>query len=519
MTRNKPTAYFPSTILAVCFLLNSLLFPLAQAQATQLSSPLSMSLTSPLSSPSPLPLTPSHFCSLLDAVALGTAQADLTLALLASQQSFWSRWEQSDRAIEKLFSADPRFTSRVRNSLINRAHHLPWLMEALARNSAWLYRLGHHQPALVFLEAAEQLHRFSTARKDLWSTLILNTLARFLLAGWRDSDDPLTALTSQLTQVHGNLIKLRRSIRTPALTPSIPSPLVAGSILGLSTGRAAFLPAFLLTNMMVPSRWVAEQFNPWRSPLPLVFYSTESGHAATVDEVACAMNLPFAFAPASEALTTFLRTLPSDLPRADAILLGSGDGPEIRDIAHSNCCPTVIAIDHSQLVIERINQQTQRCAGQYSNVRIKPVLADVMAVRQPHESAALVVAIHLLEYLAPPDRTTLLRRVKEWLRPGGAAFFVVHLAAGSRYAAFSSGNYANIVVHQRPGGTILTTLSLVPGQPAAQQVQFFFHEDSFRSELQEIFPNDAGFRTTIAIVELPSGFVEARAQIRKSKTQ
>jgi len=144
---------------------------------------------------------------------------------------------------------------------------------------------------------------------------------------------------------------------------------------------------------------------------------------------------------------------------------------------------------------------------------VQIVKADLLEVDRAPGSAALVAAVHVVEYLDGGTRAELYRRCRRWLAPGGRFFLVVHLARGPRFERLVGG-FDNISVDADDRRVRLTMTDMVPGREEAEQVQRFFRAAGLRQELDAAgFTAAAGCRCSQAIHVSPSGLVEAVVEI------
>lgn len=445
----------------------------------------------------------------LDGLALEAIRADLQLTAARVDVDFWRTWQQTDRAVVKLFHKDPAFVEAVR---FQDPGHLvdayPMLLNALTTNARWLRTLGRYADAHRVQRAAARIANFAATDETLWSTLILNTLSRFLLAGWRDVDDPLSVLEFQVHQALANAEQLRARVKGASAPPKVP------------LWRAA-LQATLLRPL--PPWWPAHAATillpvPADALLAPLLVAGPPARAATavgdhnplLDDLSYALNLPFGLAPPGTPVTRHLSQLPPNLPSGNALLLGAGDGAEALAVAATGRFSRVTVVEHSPLAVVRTWQLASRLRrwlrDRSISTDIEALEADVVDYLPTPGSCSLVLAIHLLEYLPADERRQLYDSLQGALQPGGEVVLSVHLARGPRYQALTS-EYANVLREAASDGVRITLSQMVPAHPTAVQVQTFFHEQHLRAELERAFP-PGRFDSRTAIESTPAGFTE-----------
>jgi hypothetical protein len=445
----------------------------------------------------------------LDGLALEAVRADMQLAAARNNSDFWQKWRQTDRAVVKLFHRDPAFGDAVRfhdpEQLVDA---YPMLLHAMVTNGRWLHTLGRHRDAGRVRRAAARLAAFAAADETLWSTLILNTISRFLLAGWRDVDDPVSTVEFQIHQALSNAEQLRGRVkgappapRTPrwraAVLTTILHPLPPWWPLRMATLLVPVSPDMVLAPLLVAGP-------------PLQGNAVAGEHNPLLDDLTYALNLPFGFAPPGTPVTRHLAQLPASLPEGTAILLGAGDGAEALAVASTGRFKQVTVVEHSSLAVVRTEQLAARLARWLDNlgveVEIEAVVADVHDYQIPPNSCSLAMAIHLLEYLPLPERQQLYDSLQSAMLPGGQILFSVHLAEGPRHQSLVA-DYANIHHEETPDGVQITLSQMVPAEREAVQIQTFFHQDRLRAELERGFPV-ARFDTRATMEKTPAGFAE-----------
>ena len=448
-------------------------------------------------------------------MALEALRSDLQLATARESRLFWQNWQKTDQAVVKIFHRDPAFAAAVRfQDPESQLDAYPMLLHALATNAGWLHALGRHPDALRVRRAAARLSAFAAQDDTLWSTLILNTLSRFLLAGWRDVDDPLSTLEYQVHQALANAAQLRDRVKGPIPPHRIPvwhAILLAGMrpLPPWWPWRLATMLLPVSEDMILPPLLVATP------PVPQA--TTAGGHNPILDDLSYALNLPFSLAPAGLPVMRHLEHLPPDLPHGTALLLGAGDGAEALAVATTGRVARVLVVEHSPLAVQRTRAMATRLrswlADRKAPVRIEAVTASVNDYHPTPGSCSLVMAIHLLEYLTGPQRQQLYDSLQPALLPGSQVVFVVHLARGPRYESLIS-QYANVRQEQVADGVRITLSQLVPARPEAVQVQTFFNEEAFKDELEKGFPH-ARFTTSAASENTAAGFAEYTAVITR----
>ena len=444
----------------------------------------------------------------IDRLALEAVRGDLQLAAARSNQEFWRNWLKTDRAVVGLFHRDPAFADAVRfQDPHQQLNAYPMLLQALATNACWLHALGRHRDALRVRKAAARLANFAAQDDTLWSTLILNTLSRFLLAGWRDVDDPVATLEFQVHQALSNAEQLRARVQGPIPPRRVSrwQPLLLAACRPLAPWWPQRLALLLLPvsgDFMLPPLLVAGPPPPSQA--------RAGAHNPLLDDLAYALNLPFSLAPAALPVTRHLEHLPPDLPRGAALLLGGGDGAEALAVAVTGRFLKVTVVEHSPLAVRRTTAMAARLrpwlADRRKPVEIEAVADNVIHYHPAPDSCALVLAIHLLEYLPGPQRQQLYDALQPALLPGSQVVIAVHLARGPRYEGLIS-QYANVRQEASEDGVRITLSQLVPAHPEAVQVQTFFHEDAFSDELKQAFPPSL-FLASAAVEKTAAGFAE-----------
>ena len=196
------------------------------------------------------------------------------------------------------------------------------------------------------------------------------------------------------------------------------------------------------------------------------------------------------------------------------MLLGCGDGAEPRVAAAADRFSRVVAIDHSQLAVERIHEMALRLGPHPRGGPLSPVLGNAATYRHTPGTASAVVASHLLEYLAGAERELLLKEISAWLKVGGKLYAAVHLAAGERFESLLQ--YGNVTAVQGDGKVTVTISQLVPARPEATQIQHFYTPDGIRQDLRVAGITAAkGFSVRVETHDTSAGFVEAVIQVTK----
>jgi SAM-dependent methyltransferase len=452
----------------------------------------------------------------LASMELRLAQLDETVALLMADDRFWKEWAATDLALEAKFrGAHPQVEEIVRwRDPDVRVNALGWLIEELLRNASCLKRLGRIREAQRMLLAAEDFALETAGSGSVAGLLVGNTFARFLLAGWRDVDDPMAALESQKSRALANVSQVTRALKLSASAAGRPGTAPVSvwrtALRRAVVARRPWQAARPLLLALVPGRAAAARI------LALLERAVEhprrehpaDRHTPDADDIAYAMNLTLALAPPGEALDEFLARQGPSLPPGDAILLGAGDGAEPLRAAALGQLERIFAVDHSELAVARMMTMAARMARHTPLDRLLPVGQDVRAFRYDDSNAALVVSNHTLEYLSEEDRTALLKEIRAWLKPGGAFFLNVHLAQGERFDRLT-GQYGNVSTQANASGTLVTISRLVPASPEAVQLQQFFTREGLLRELEQAgFSDGPESSVTDRQQETPAGFVE-----------
>jgi SAM-dependent methyltransferase len=427
-------------------------------------------------------------------------------------RDFWGDWVRVDATIEELFlQQHPEAARRITwSDPGSRLLAVGWLLEELSRNAEYLFVLGREDDAARVMAAAEKLATAAASRNDPLDVLLANAMSRLLLAGWRDAPDPLSEMEAEVDKAVFNVGALRAALRFGKRLPRpFPFPprgvrLLLGT--ALSGRQALSFHGMGLGELLGFQRLAGTFFAAGSPPLPLLGRAMAGLHSVAADEAAFAFNLPFALVPVGAELEGFLAGLAIAVP-GDAVLLGGGDGGEALRVARVSGLNTVYSVDHSALAWERLGRALSRLHFLGETTRVRPVRADVRDVDFPEASVSLVIASHLLEYLEPPDRQALYRRIRQWLKPGGKVFLLVHAAEGERVAELLS-QFSNASGTEEPGGIRLTISSLVPARPDAGEVKHFLSPDALRNELAAVFDDPTRFLADIRVVPAPGGFVE-----------
>ncbi len=440
-------------------------------------------------------------------------RAELQLLAGRANGDFWATWQKTDRAIVRLFHKDPAFASAVQFADPQVAvDSWPLLLEGLLDNVRWLTALGRHGDAQRMRTQAQRLVDFGEADHEIWATLVLNTLSRFLLAGWRDVDDPLATLEFQVSQALLNANQLRGRVRGNAQAP-----------------RTTLWQAVAVTLLKHPlPPWtvhrIAAQLVPV-NPIPAFFGEPVAWHPAgkpghhdpQLDNLTYALNLPFGLAPPGTPVSRHLAGLDAGLPAGQALLLGGGDGAEALAVAATGRFSPVVVMEHSSLAVRRNQQLAHRLhrwlAQRSQASEIGATLGDVTTLSLAPDSTSLVLAIHLLEYLSGTARKALYKTLSQGLLPGGQVVLSVHLAQGPRFEGLTTG-FGNVLSQETPDGVQVILTQMVPASPHAVQVQQFFRETALRGELEGAFPRPQ-FDTVATTEKTPAGFVEVTVVLTK----
>ncbi len=448
-----------------------------------------------------------------DRVAVESARVDLFFALVRNPTDFWRGWQATDAALVRLFHQDPAFEQAVRfEDPQVTVNAYPWLLDSLLDNAAWLRRLGRPGAAETVLAAAERLAALSRADPGPWSALVLNTLSRFLLAGWRDVDDPLGVLEFQVGQVAVNAERLRQRVRPGGAAPGLPPAGLAAALRVVISGRLGLLPAHLALRVL-PAAAPAEYVGVLRPSRPFTHTATTGGHDPLMDDLAFALNLPFGLVPPGKPVIRLLESLPEDLPAGLAVLLGGGDGAEALAAATSGRFAGVVVVEHSRLAVRRNRELAARLTDHLGGTPVQALLVPAQEAELPTDSASVVAAIHLLEYLSASQRRDLYVRIGRWLATGGIFELAVHLAEGPRFEKLRQG-FSNVAVETNGAGVRLTFSRMAPSHPDAVQVQRFFRQDALLDELAASFP-DGTYALAVLREETPGGFVELTVTLSK----
>lgn len=458
----------------------------------------------------------------VEAMYLRVWQMDLALTAMRLRQEEWVAWADYDANLEEQYRRSyPAFEQIVRwhdrRTTVNCA---PWLAGALTRNAEYLAALGKWRDAQRMLFAAEDTFSAPLATGDLPGILLLNTFGRFVLAGWRDVDEPVSVMEQQLSTMRSNVTQATPAVtKSPALSAllraSLPAPRLAVLLGAVSGGRICRLFPHTVLRCLLRLPGLAAVGFPLAGPgAPFPSWTTAGEHAAEADELAAALNLPLSLAPVSAELANFMTD--PDLPPGSAVLLGSGDGAEPRVAGMGARFSSIVAVDHSQLAMERIGEMAQRLARHPEGGNITSVLGNAATHKHPPGTASAVVASHLLEYLDAAARESLLKAIAGWLKPGGRLYAAVHLAAGERFESLLQ--YGNVAAAQGDGRVTVTISQLVPARPDATQVQHFFTPDGIRSDLRRAgITASNGFAVRVETHATSAGFVEAVIHVTRLK--
>lgn len=384
---------------------------------------------------------------------------------LRGNSAVWNSWLEIDREIEKtLRASDVEFMRRVQWSDPEvKGNYLQWLLEDLARNAEYLVEMGKNDEAQYYLIAAEELSSEMIADGDVASLLIANTLARFVMAAWRDISKPQQASGELKTHTEWMLLNIK-SMRLRIQG----SPFV--KILSSYP-----MPNFTASNI------ADAPFSLTRRPKPKLRLAGDGKHSPVRDDFIFAINLPSLLSPPNTTLADFLNANFSALPNGEAVLLGSGDGCEPREVARYEPFTKVYAVDHSPLVSERIEDMKRRLTGHEYLRNIQSVNADVTSFEFPKGAVNLIVANHLIEFINDEDRLGLLRRAAESLKPGGMFFLNVHLAEGVRFNALS--NSGTVEVDRNNVRVKHIARGFTDNVPQEAHIKHFFFADGFLNEL------------------------------------
>jgi hypothetical protein len=446
---------------------------------------------------------------------------DVAMAQMQANRRFWDQWKKRDRSLEASVMEQPGADGRVLWSDPEaRGNYIGWLLEELLSDVERLVDAGRLDWGERVLAAAEKLTDTFVPANDLRSMLVANVFARLLIAGWRDSDDPVATLEFQLGQAAFNVDALKQAVsiradKFPGIPVRFPDATGARLFFELLRLRPAALLPHLSFRFCPGLTWAAPRWFPLSAGVPEPVFGAGAGrHARAADELALAMGLPYGLAPVGDALESFLDAVGPSLPAGDAVSLGAGDGAEPLRLVRVPAFRRVVAVDHSVLAVERMLRMGARLKGLGGADRVVPVLADVRSYACRPGSASLVVANHVVEYLEDFERQLLYRGVAACLAPGGALFLNVHLARGPRFEGLSL--YANITKEADDRRVRVVIGSLVPANPGAVQVQHFFLPGGLEEELAQAgLASGPDLSVSVSEHDSGAGFVEQVAVVRK----
>ena len=214
--------------------------------------------------------------------------------------------------------------------------------------------------------------------------------------------------------------------------------------------------------------------------------------------------------PPNKNLVSFFEAHSEDIVSGIAFDLGSGDGGNSLFLSGISQFSHVIAIDHSQVAINRIKQLPSL---EKNASKIRPIRQDIMEYSYPNERtpvlqrASFILLDDVVGYLTGNKRISLLAMLQKSLMQGGYIFIELHLAEGEKYNSFkASEEYSvteqHIVISENP-------------YQGEQKKQFFTREE-FLKELVSagIAPGDQ-FELETAIDKQSNGFVIQTIIVRK----
>lgn len=219
---------------------------------------------------------PGPIASRAERLYLDVWMLQLTLARLRNNTRFWSRWKMLAREIESsYFASMPETQKEVTwRDPECAGDYLPWLISDLVLGSLYLDRLGHEALAEQRLKMAEDLASPLVASGDVRHLLVLDLLARLVLARWRDWDDPMGKLTFEVDRLMflGKRLKNALSFSPGANPPQMVERRVAMAMGIVLSGRGhALVPRIILDRALSLKRLGASVFPlllpPHLSPL------------------------------------------------------------------------------------------------------------------------------------------------------------------------------------------------------------------------------------------------------------
>ncbi len=143
--------------------------------------------------------------------------------------------------------------------------------------------------------------------------------------------------------------------------------------------------------------------------------------------------------PPNKNLVAFFDAHADEIEPGIAFDLGSGDGANSLFLAANTNFSRVVAVDHSQVAINRIKQLS---ALEKDGEKIQPVKQNILQYKYPNERtpllqrASFILIDDVLGYLAPNERISLISMLKNAMRDGAFIFIEVHLAEGEKYESF-----------------------------------------------------------------------------------
>ena len=145
--------------------------------------------------------------------------------------------------------------------------------------------------------------------------------------------------------------------------------------------------------------------------------------------------------PPNKNLMAFFETNNDKIEQGIAFDLGAGDGSNSLFLADNEKFSRVIAIDHSQVAINRIKQLSTL---EEAAKKIKPVKQNILQYKYPNENtpllqrASFILIDDVMGYLAHNERISLIAMLKKSMRDGAFIFIEVHLAKGEKYESFKT---------------------------------------------------------------------------------
>lgn len=364
---------------------------------------------------------------------------------------------KSNEKTKKMFESDELGDDELKGNYIQ------WFLEDLLQNAQTCSKLGQFNIADFYLEKVDSITS-SIINSSPVVLAVSNIYSKYLFFTYWSAqistplDELKTRETTLLKEAKDMNILIRDDSEVRARFSNLLSVNIASSV----------SPSTVRMQDLALTRPVENQYTPASEDFVYALNGNASLHKPAV------------------ILNDFLNENLSNIPAGTVYLLGGGDGGEARAVASRPSRLTeVLSIDESALATDRVNKMVRRMA------LFKPLLIPVVAKKTnvteyPYipNSASLVVAHHLFEYLQPGARKALANQLKTTLKENGKIFIVVHLNGGRSFRTnFQSRSMVDLKVAKEPN-----TYNLVMSQQNGNSLpryKHFFSRGTLQTEFEK----------------------------------